>query len=86
MKRIARVTMVFKPIPIPGIEEPMPKYSKIEIDKSYPVAKREHQVVFQQGNNYGTVGDRCYSISDAYLRQLDKEGYISTSPNPYKSQ
>jgi len=80
MKRIAKV-IVLKPIPIPGIDEPMPRSSKINLDTSYPVKNREHQVVFQQGSFFGSVGDRCYSITDEYLRELDKQWIIQTFPN-----
>ena len=75
MRKINKVT-VLKPIPIKGIERPMPVFSRIELDKSYPVAKREHQVIFQQGAYYGEVGDRCYYISQEELLKLEADGIV----------
>lgn len=75
MKNIKRV-IVLKPVPIPGLEEPMPMFSTIELYNTYPRNKREHQVVFQQGNRFGMVGDRCYSISEEYLLELSRKGIV----------
>lgn len=76
MKKLSRV-IVLKPISIPGIDEPMPVTSKIEIDRvKYPKCKREHQVFAMSGPVYGNVGDRCYSITEEYLNQLEREGIV----------
>jgi hypothetical protein len=66
--------VVLKPIPINGIDEPMPQKSKIIFDGSYPIKNREHKVVFQIGESFGTVGDRCYSITQEELLKLEKDG------------
>jgi len=73
--------MIMKPIPIEGIEEPMPRWSKISIDTSYPTSKREHQIYTASSGSFGSVGDRCYSFSEEYLRKLCDEGYLITSPH-----
>lgn len=76
MKKLIKVT-VLKPIPIKGINEPMPITSKIEIDRvTYPKKKREHQVFAMSGPVYGNVGDRCYSITEDELNQLERDGIV----------
>jgi len=80
MKRVGSV-IILKEIPIPGLDVSMPRSSRIELDKSYPVNQREHQVIYKQGFIYGIVGDRCCSITNDYLLELDKKGIIHILPS-----
>lgn len=52
------------------------KCSAIEYDAKRPVNKKLHQLVHQQGEHYGTVGDCCEYLTHAELMRLAATGYI----------
>jgi hypothetical protein len=69
MKRIRNATVI-KPI------KDFPMGSKIILDKSNPVKRKCHQLIWQQGNYYGQVGDRCAYLSHEELFELHEQGFI----------
>ena len=38
--------------------------------------RRGHQLIYQQGDRYGTVGDRCYDMPHEELLALVRDGYV----------
>lgn len=53
-----------------------PMGTKIILDKERPVAKKLHQITWQSGPYYGSVGDMTDYISQDELIELDKQGVI----------
>lgn len=51
--------------------------TKINLDRKRPSNKKEHQLIYQQGPNYGTVGDCCNYLSNEELLELEAKGMIS---------
>lgn len=52
------------------------KCSRIEYDAKKPILKKLHQLVHQQGERYGTVGDCCEYLTHDQLRKLEESGHI----------
>ena len=51
--------------------------SRIVLDNEHSViADKVHQVIWQQGRNYGEVGDMCDYITHAELFDLHQRGFI----------
>ena len=50
--------------------------SRIEYDAKNPIAKKNHQLIYQQGDHYGTVGDMCNYLTHDELLELEQQGYI----------
>ncbi len=46
------------------------------LDKQNVYRNKSHQIVYQQGKCYGSVGDLCDHISHHELLQLAANGYI----------
>lgn len=63
-----------------GKEYPHDSRTKIVLDSSAPIAKKEHQILFQQGPRYGSVGDYCYSVDHEELFELERKGMIKINP------
>ena len=58
----------------------MPFYcrnSQILYDSKSPIAKKSHCLFYQQGHNYGQVGDQCDYLSHDELLSLEREGFIT---------
>jgi hypothetical protein len=49
--------------------------TEVIVDKSRSKYK-EHQLIYQQGVSYGTVGDCCNYLDDEDLRVLEERGLI----------
>lgn len=85
MRRILSVRQI-KPIQINenGFVYPLNCCTKIELDKKSPSNKKEHQIVYQQGRQYGSVGDCCTSVNNDELFELEAKGMIkiTTIGNP----
>jgi len=48
----------------------------IEYDAKAPTAKKSHGIIFQQGDHYGSVGDKADYMSHAELLKLEEEGFV----------
>jgi len=55
---------------------PVSKNTRVDLDTSYPIKNRRHDLVYQQGKYYGEVGDCCDYLTDADLLRLQAEGVI----------
>jgi hypothetical protein len=56
---------------------PLTHQTKIILDKKSPASRKTHQLIFQQGSHYGTVGDFCTYLSNKDLLELEAKGVIS---------
>lgn len=76
--KILAVTQL-KPIQVRdgGFLFPLNPMTRIVLDKKSPSHKKEHQLIFQQGSNYGSVGDCCNYLSNEDLFTLERKGMIS---------
>jgi len=60
-----------------GYSEPFIRHrSFIVYDAKRPIEKKQHQLVYQQGDQYGTVGDRCAYLNHEELLALESEGSV----------
>ena len=60
-----------------GYSEPFLRHrSFIVYDAKRSTAKKEHQIIYQQGDQYGTVGDRCASLGHEELLELERDGSV----------
>jgi hypothetical protein len=50
--------------------------SRIELDTKNVMGKKQHALIYQQGEHYGTVGDCCEYITHARLLDLQRDGYV----------
>jgi hypothetical protein len=50
--------------------------TRIDYDAYTPRAKKRHQLVYQQGDVYGTVGDKCLYLTHDELLALLRDGAI----------
>ncbi|HKS28949.1 MAG TPA: hypothetical protein VJS44_14075 [Pyrinomonadaceae bacterium] len=50
--------------------------SQLVYDNRSPRDKKQHQLLFQQGDRYGTVGDCCDYISHEQLLELEQQGFV----------
>lgn len=53
-----------------------PMGTKIILDKKSVIKKKEHQIVYQQGACYGSVGDMCDYVTHEQLFRLAESGAI----------
>jgi hypothetical protein len=53
-----------------------PMGTKIILDKKKPYAKKLHQITWQSGPYYGSVGDMTDYISHEELLELEKQGVL----------
>jgi hypothetical protein len=61
----------------PGWSTPFPRYRTfIDYDSKRPIAKKQHQIVYQQRDQYGTVGDMCAGLSHEQLLELERQGAV----------
>lgn len=60
-----------------GNKYPFSPLVHIDLDKKSRVSSKCHQIYLQQGRCYGTVGDRCDTISHEELFELEDNGMIS---------
>jgi hypothetical protein len=73
---MVRVT-VLKPIKRPLFDDPFwPRTSIINYDARRPRAKKLHQLLHQQGEVFGMVGDRSDSLTHAEMLQLWRDGFL----------
>lgn len=66
-----------KPISLNGMEYPLDWRTKITLDKKSPSHRKEHQLLFQQGPCYGSIGDCCKYLDNIELLELEKAGFLS---------
>jgi len=52
------------------------KVSALKYDANRAKAAKRHQLLYQQGEQYGTVGDCCDYLTHDQLLQLEADGYI----------
>ncbi len=52
------------------------RVSVLNYDAKRPRAKKRHQLLYQQGERYGTVGDCCAYLTHAELEMLEASGYV----------
>jgi hypothetical protein len=50
--------------------------SEINYDSRLPRDKKLHQLLFQQGDYYGEVGDCCEYITHELLLELERGGFV----------
>jgi len=75
--RIFSVTQL-KAIEFEGYQPyPLSSKTRIILDKKNPSHRKEHQLIYQQAANYGTVGDRCTYLDNFELLELEKKGFIT---------
>lgn len=76
--RILSVTQL-KPLKVYGSDFSFPVscQTRLVLDKKNPANKKEHQFIYQQGSQYGTVGDCCVYLSNDDLFLLEEKGLIS---------
>ena len=55
-----------------GFKFPVSKQTIFILDKKSPSNKKHHQLVFQQGDRFGLVGDFCAYLSNDELFELEK--------------
>jgi hypothetical protein len=53
--------------------------ARVEYDRKRPVDKKEHLLIFQQGDRYGEVGDCCEYLTHAELLDLQRKGFLMIS-------
>ncbi len=58
-----------------------PMGTRIILDKKKPADKKLHQVTWQSGPKYGSVGDMTDYISHTELLQLEEQGAIKIQWN-----
>jgi hypothetical protein len=60
-----------------GYSEPFIRHrSFIDYDARHPIPKKQHQLVYQQGDQYGMVGDRCTYLTHDELLALIADGSV----------
>jgi hypothetical protein len=77
MKAIA--FRVLRDITPPGWSTFIRHRTRIDYDAYTPRAKKRHQLVYQQGDVYGTVGDKCSYLTHDELLALVRDGSIEQS-------
>lgn len=50
--------------------------ARIEYDSQSPRNKKLHQLIFQQGDHYGNVGDCCDYLTHDQLLDLERAGFV----------
>ena len=50
--------------------------AQIEYDSQSPRHKKLHQLIFQQGDHYGTIGDCCDYLTHDLLLDLERGGFV----------
>ncbi len=55
---------------------PISCQTRLILDKKSPSHKKEHQLIYQQGSQYGTVGDCCTYLNNEELLDLEAKGMI----------
>jgi hypothetical protein len=50
--------------------------SELNYDSKLPRAKKLHQLLFQQGDYYGEVGDCCEYITHEQLLELERTDFV----------
>jgi hypothetical protein len=60
-----------------------PMGTKIKLDKTNPVKRKQHCIIYQQGTHYGQVGDMCTYVSHQELFELAKRGDIVLKNTQY---
>lgn len=76
MKRVNKVRQIKEIVLENGNIYPLSPKVHIELDKKNKAANKLHQIYYQQGSNYGSVGDRCDYITHDELFRLEEKGMI----------
>lgn len=53
-----------------------PQSSRLIYDSASPRKRKQHQLIYQQGSRYGTVGDMCEYLSHDDLLALERDGFV----------
>lgn len=51
--------------------------SRIIYDTKSPKTKKLHQLLYQQGERYGEIGDMCTYLKHDELLDLERRGFVS---------
>ena len=69
--------VILKDIKRPMYREPFyARSAHVEYDAKAPRGKKQHALVFQQSNHFGTVGDCCDYLIHEELLQLERDGFV----------
>lgn len=60
-----------------GFTYPLGPCTKLVLDKKSRTKNKQHELLYQQGPYYGTVGDRCAYLNNDDLFALEAKGMIS---------
>lgn len=55
---------------------PISCQTRLILDKKNPSKRKVHQLIYQQGRQYGEVGDCCTYLSNDDLLKLEEKGMI----------
>jgi len=55
---------------------PLGSTTKIILDKTGPSINKTHQLLYQQGSHFGSVGDCCKYLDNSQLLHLENKGMI----------
>lgn len=50
--------------------------AQIQYDARRPRARKLHSLYFQQGNHYGLVGDKAWTLTHDELLEMERQGFI----------
>jgi len=76
MRRRIRFVVLQDIVP-PGWSTPFPRHRTfVDYDARRPAGEKRHQLVYQQRDIYGTVGDMAADLSHAQLLELERSGAI----------
>ena len=69
--------IVVRDITPPRWSTPFPRHrSFIDYDAKRPIEKKQHQLIYQQGDHYGLVGDMCSNLTHEELLALERDGFV----------
>lgn len=69
-----------------GFIFPISSQTSLILDKKSPANRKEHQLIYQQGSQYGEVGDRCTYLNNKQLLELEEKGMIKIKKASSKSK
>jgi hypothetical protein len=50
--------------------------TRIEYDAKRRQDKKQHALIYQQGPQYGSIGDNCYFLTHDELLDLERRGFV----------
>lgn len=77
MRKIVVSVTILKDIELAnGLRYALCPQVSIILDKKRKSDSKIHELIYQQGANYGTIGDRCTYLSHDELFELEEKGMI----------